>query len=212
MGKQDFDLNIKLQKKKNSLRKELSDMGVIKEDKKNNFDNYTFLSNNGYKKLFTGLFSKHGLEISTTVIECEAFDTYLPKQPNGRRVKLKIKLTDIDTGFYEESISIGEGIDRGDKAIYKARTGAIKYYLADTFLVATGEEPENDSDDIALKLQSKAKQTPKQKAWLEKLTAEEKKVAMQLYKVKKLEDLTEGQVWQLYLNIKESKGDKKWKQ
>ena len=43
-----------------------------------------------------------------------------------------------------KTIIYGEGIDKGDKALYKAYTGAIKYYLANTFLIATGNEPEND--------------------------------------------------------------------
>jgi hypothetical protein len=39
----------------------------------------------------------------------------------------------------------GEGRDRGDKAPYKAFTGALKYYLVQAFLLATGDDPENDS-------------------------------------------------------------------
>jgi hypothetical protein len=38
----------------------------------------------------------------------------------------------------------GEGRDRGDKAPYKAFTGALKYYLVQAFLLATGDDPEND--------------------------------------------------------------------
>lgn len=59
--------------------------------------------------------------------------------------KLKITLFDIDTGFGEDTVITGEGIDKGDKAGYKAYTGALKYYLANTFMVATGDDPEKES-------------------------------------------------------------------
>lgn len=37
---------------------------------------------------------------------------------------------------------IGEGVDTGDKAAYKAATGALKYALRQPFLIETGDEPE----------------------------------------------------------------------
>lgn len=40
---------------------------------------------------------------------------------------------------------IGEGVDNGDKASYKAMTGALKYALRQTFLIETGDEPEADT-------------------------------------------------------------------
>ena len=67
------------------------------------------------------------------------------KQANGRMPKLEFQLTDIDTGFYETTVITGEGIDKGDKAGYKAYTGALKYYFANTFMVATGDDPETES-------------------------------------------------------------------
>jgi hypothetical protein len=42
----------------------------------------------------------------------------------------------------------GEGRDRSDKAAYKAFTGALKYYLVQAFLLATGDDPENDSGSV----------------------------------------------------------------
>ena len=36
-------------------------------------------------------------------------------------------------------------IDKSDKAIYKAKTGALKSFFASTFLVATKDDPERES-------------------------------------------------------------------
>lgn len=43
--------------------------------------------------------------------------------------------------------SYGEGRDRGDKAPYKALTGALKYALIQTFLIATGDDPEHEGSE-----------------------------------------------------------------
>ena len=83
--------------------------------------------------------------------------------------RLKFILTDIDTGFYEETVITGEGIDKGDKAGYKAYTGALKYYLANTFMVATGDDPEKDSPSHTMNTKEEKKATDKQVEVLRKI-------------------------------------------
>lgn len=139
-----LELNAKLQQKKNALRKALKAKGVLKKEGNNNYDHYSYFSESQYKALFTELLSDAGLELSFTELEYNLFEG-TEKQSNGRMPKLKFILTDIDTGFNEETVITGEALDKGDKAGYKAYTGALKYYLANTFLVATGDDPEKDS-------------------------------------------------------------------
>lgn len=141
-----FDLNAKLQTKKNLLRKALFKKGVVARDRTNEFDRYKYFSEAGYKKLFTELFSNAGLELTTTIDEVERF-TVDGKQNNGRQVKVIFTLSDVETGFAETSTFYGEGFDKGDKGLYKAYTGALKYYLANTFMVATGDDPEVESPE-----------------------------------------------------------------
>lgn len=140
------ELNAKLQQKKNAARKLLHKKGVVARDKKNDFDNYKYFSEAGYKKLFTELFSTVGLELTSSVEDVERF-TVEGKQSNGRQVKVRFQLHDIETGAFEEAYFFGEGFDKGDKGIYKAYTGALKYYLANTFMVATGDDPEVESPE-----------------------------------------------------------------
>ena len=143
-----YALNSALQKKKNAVRADLKQRGVLKREGKNAFDKYSYFSEAQYKELFTDLFATHGLELTTSELEYNFFEG-VGKQPNGRHVRSKFTLTDTDTGFAEESIMSGEGMDKGDKAGYKAMTGALKYYLASTFMVATGDDPETDSPQTA---------------------------------------------------------------
>lgn len=139
-----LSLNAKLAQKKNALRKSLSYKGVLKKEGTNTYDKYKYFSESQYKELFTDLFAQHGLELSFSEQDYTTF-VGTEKQSNGRLVKLVFKLTDTETGFWEETEITGEALDKGDKAGYKAYTGALKYYLADTFMVATGDDPEKDS-------------------------------------------------------------------
>lgn len=43
--------------------------------------------------------------------------------------------------------SLGQGIDRGDKAVYKAMTGFKKYAYRHLVMMATGDDPEQTRDD-----------------------------------------------------------------
>ena len=156
--------NAKLQASKNALRKALKDKGVLKKGGVNDYDKYRYFSEAQYKELFTELFSDAGLELSFNEVEYNTF-TGSEKQANGRMPRLNFILTDVDTGFYEETTITGEGIDKGDKAGYKAYTGALKYYLANTFMVATGDDPEKDSPDTKMNTKKPSegkKATPKQ--------------------------------------------------
>lgn len=169
-----LDLNAKLQQKKNALRKALKEKGVLKKGGVNNYDKYSYFSEAQYKELFTELFSNAGLELSFNEVEYNTF-TGSEKQANGRMPKLNFILTDIDTGFYEETTITGEGIDKGDKAGYKAYTGALKYYLANTFMVATGDDLEKESPAHTMNTKEEKKATAKQIELMRKIAEEQGK-------------------------------------
>ena len=155
--------NSQLATKKNTLRKLLKQKGVLKKEGVNTYDKYKYFSEAQYKELFTELFSEAGLELSFSELEYSTFEGS-EKQANGRMPKLEFKLTDISTGFYETTTITGEGIDKGDKAGYKAYTGAIKYYLANTFLVATGDDPEKESPENTMNKKNPPKQATEKHA------------------------------------------------
>lgn len=185
-----LELNAKLQQKKNNLRKTLKEKGVLKKGATNDFDKYNYFSEAQYKELFTELFSTNGLELTPNELEYSMFEG-TEKQANGRNVKIEFTLTDIDTGFYETSIVTGEGIDKGDKAGYKADTGALKYYLANTFMVATGDDPEKESPDNKMNNKVDKKATPKQIEILNKYyNGENLDKLLEVNKLEKLEDIT----------------------
>lgn len=208
-----LELNAKLQQKKNALRKDLKEKGILKKDKTNDFDHYSYFSEAGYKDLFTDLFSKHGLEIKFNEIEYGMFDTNSDKQPNGRLPKLVFRLFDIETGFYEDTAITGEGIDKGDKAGYKAYTGALKYYLADTFMVATGDDPETESPEAkgnkksTTTAQNGKKASPKQVEILAKnYTGDNLAKLLEANGIEKLEDISVTKASELIGKIYDKRG------
>jgi hypothetical protein len=71
--------------------------------------------------------------------------------PNGRtelcraaQVVMAYTFNDVDTGEQITAKVAGQGLDQGDKAPYKAMTGALKYALLQSFLLATGDDPEQE--------------------------------------------------------------------
>ena len=195
-------LNAALQKKKNALRKSLNQKGILKREGQNTFDHYSYYSEAQYKKLFTELFSQAGLELKFNEVSYDTFEG-AEKAQNGRLPKIEFTLFDTDTGFFEVTTITGEGMDRGDKAGYKAYTGALKYFLADTFLVATGDDPETESPEVKMNQKAERKATASQVAMIKGLAIDIP--AMLNYDgVKKIEDLTVSQA----SNVISRKGEK----
>ena len=195
-------LNAALQKKKNALRKSLNQKGILKREGQNTFDHYSYYSEAQYKKLFTELFSQAGLELKFNEVSYDTFEG-AEKAQNGRLPKIEFTLFDTDTGFFEVTTITGEGMDRGDKAGYKAYTGALKYFLADTFLVATGDDPETESPEVKMNQKAERKATASQVAMIKGL-AIDIPAMLNYYGVKKIEDLTVSQA----SNVISRKGEK----
>jgi hypothetical protein len=83
-------------------------------------------------------------------VENTSFRTIRTAKGNELTVAtLTVKYTFIDgeSGEKLEFSGVGEGMDSGDKAVYKAQTGALKYALMKTFLIPTGDDPERDHDE-----------------------------------------------------------------
>jgi len=178
-------LNAKLQMKKNALRKMLKEKGVLKKGGKNEYSKYSYFTEAQYKELFTELFSEVGLELKFTEIEYATFDA---GKSNGRMPKLMFTLMDIDTGYGEETVITGEGLDTGDKAGYKAYTGALKYYLANTFMVATGDDPEKDTPNVKT---GEKKATPNQIEFLRaRYQGENREKLLKANNLEKIEDIS----------------------
>ena len=139
-------------------------------------------------------------ELGVVVIPCLEDITYESATGPGEttrmaRVVMAYTFSDVDSG--EEIIAkvAGQGHDPGDKAPYKAMTGALKYALLQSFLLATGDDPEDERPDARFtKPNSERLVSADEIRELERLIAEtgtELERVLAYYKVASLGELTE---------------------
>lgn len=123
-----------------SLHKDMAEImgivGYIQKDSKNDFHGYKYASAEKVLSKVNEEVSKRGICLST--------QAELIKHESGHAV---VKVTLVFIRGEEPHIlmqGIGEGADKGDKAVMKANTAAIKYALAGGFLISWGNDPEAD--------------------------------------------------------------------
>lgn len=68
------------------------------------------------------------------------------------------RFTHAASDTYVNACAIGQGMDSGDKAAYKAATGAMKYALRQTFVIETGDDPDQHASDKVCAEVDEAKQ------------------------------------------------------
>lgn len=64
-----------------------------------------------------------------------------------QRVQVTMLATDVETGTTITWDAYGDGQDHGDKGVYKAMTGALKYGLRMGFMIPDEDDPEYDEED-----------------------------------------------------------------
>ncbi len=86
----------------------------------------------------------HDLTLTPLNAEVVFQDQYPVKDGTMNRVCLRVayRLAHAESGEHLTVVTIGEGADRGDKAVPKALTGAYKYALRQLFGVETGDDPD----------------------------------------------------------------------
>lgn len=128
------------------LRKKMDAMPWEK-DGKNRHHSYEYITERQYKNNFKSALAEAGLDFKSSMLDYQFIPTISDKQ-NMVIAKFQFEIIDRETGEREVYTAFGSGADPGDKAMYKAYTGAIKYFLANNFLVAEGNDPENDEEEM----------------------------------------------------------------
>jgi hypothetical protein len=136
-------------------------------------------------------------ELGVIVIpQLQSISTETPRSSSDRIARIVMNYRFIDARSGEElTVRVpGEGADAGDKAPYKAMTGALKYALLQSFLLATGDDPENERADSRAALSSERVITPEQVSELQGLieeTGTELERVLAYYRVTALSEMTE---------------------
>ena len=94
------------------------------------------------------LLAERHIFLHQTVVESSRMELYQTQSGAMMwmsHVVMAFQFMDGETGEVSPIATFpGDGADTGDKGIYKAMTGAEKYFLMKTFLVSTGDDPEAD--------------------------------------------------------------------
>jgi hypothetical protein len=133
------------------LSKVMGAMDWVKKRGVNKFHGYNYATESDIVDAVRERLAEAGIFITTSVESMEV-------KPTGRKTregadimltlaKTKHTFHDGETGESLEVFGFGCGEDSGDKGIYKATTGAMKYFVSKNFLMSTGDDPENDGEE-----------------------------------------------------------------
>ena len=125
------------------IAKVAATMGNVPKTGNNTFQKYRYRTEDDVFNMLRPKLAELGIAVYYDCLEVYDLD-------NGRtRVKCQFTLVDGDSGEERVSINFGEARDvdsqgrTQDKGLYKAITGACKYWAFKTFLVSDGEDPES---------------------------------------------------------------------
>lgn len=123
----------------------------------NRHQSYKYVTEKQYKHNFKKALKQVGLIWKMETLNHE----FIPGVSDKMHLVMcdfKGQLIDPETGEREEYLFSGSGADNGDKALYKAVTGGLKFFLGANYNVAEDNDPESDVDEIP-----KATYTPPEK-------------------------------------------------
>lgn len=121
----------------------------------NTFQNYKYVKAADIARAVRRELSARNIYLVSDVVEIRNY-TIPAKEGVMQAVDVKMKFTFVD-GDVPRDLSYGggptqmtlhawgTGTDKGDKAVYKAMTGALKYGLRNAFLIPDESDPEADS-------------------------------------------------------------------
>lgn len=134
----------------------MADTPWVEKKGRNSFFNYDYAKESDILDAIREKLAAHGIFVFTSIESMEFRET-AKRTRDGSPVNLvfvgtKHTFSDGESGETVEVHGYGSGEDSGDKAIYKAITGAMKYFVSKNFLISTGDDPERDEEKEAKSL------------------------------------------------------------
>ena len=127
------------------MNRVMTDVGYVQKKDENKFQKYKYAGEGALLAALRPAMVRHGLVLFPSVKNVSPIDEY-----GNTTVTMEFTLTHAPTGavWTKPLIAVGVGNDRnskggvGDKGVYKAITGAVKYQLFKMFLLETGDDAE----------------------------------------------------------------------
>lgn len=125
------------------------EIGAVAKSGRNTHDRYTYSSDEDFARAVQPVMARHGLALVPIQMDADWYDTQTGKGRTMRGCVLRVRwLLMHSGGGTQELCTIGEGIDRADKAAFKAQTGARKYALRLAFQTPTSDDAEQHSPPV----------------------------------------------------------------
>lgn len=135
-----------LKQKLNEVSKAIK---YLKKDKQNKMQGYNYLSEAKIKAVIKAEFEKQSILFNYStddVTQYEISPTHKGTKQFCTIVTGHYSFIDVDSEERIDGMWAGSGTDTGDKGLYKAITGGIKYVMNTNFLIPAGDDPEDDHD------------------------------------------------------------------
>lgn len=132
----------------------MRDTPFIADDKTNAFHKYKYASEETIKRTLHKQFIDKRILFHFSVQNQSINDV-----KGLTQIVCHYSFIDIDTGAVITGPFVGQGEDSGDKGVWKAVTGAIKYVLTSNFLIPTGDDPEDENQKEAVRAAVQARNT-----------------------------------------------------
>lgn len=123
------------------LARIMGEVTNVEKNGENKFHGYRYAMEQDMLVAVRKKLSDAGIFVTTSVRSVEIRET--PKEGFLTTIITDHLFTDGETGEQLTATSAGQGTDKGDKGIYKAITGATKYFISKNFLIPTGDDPES---------------------------------------------------------------------
>jgi len=132
------------------INRVMTDVGYVQKKDENKFQKYKYAGEGALLAALRPAMVRHGLVLFPSVKHVSPIDEY-----GNTTVTVEFTLTHAPTGavWTKPLIGVGVGNDRnskggvGDKGVYKAITGAVKYMLFKLFLLETGDDAEKTENE-----------------------------------------------------------------
>ena len=117
------------------LAKIMSEIGYVAKRGRNEFHKYDYATEADIVVAVRDKLAEHNVMLFPSATE-------IRREGTLTTAIFEFAFVDGDTGATWSSLWAGTGEDKGDKGLYKAYTGALKYFLSKTFQIPTGDDPE----------------------------------------------------------------------
>ncbi len=124
-----------------------SEIDGMSKEWENEMQGYLYFSDDQISRTFRWLFNLYKIDFlySSKITGCrEVSPTRSWTKQFITDVLVEYKFVDIEDGSFVEWTACWSWNDTGDKWVYKAITGAVKYIFMKTFQISTGDDPEKD--------------------------------------------------------------------